>query len=67
MDLRTPSGFFFALTGLVLVLMGLFAPGERAPLTDVNVNLYSGLFMVLFGGVMLLLARRAAKSQDSQK
>lgn len=60
MDLRKPSGYFFTLLGLVLVLMGLIAPGTRAPLTEVNVNLYSGLAMLIFGLVLLLLARRAA-------
>ena len=60
MDLRKPSGYFFTLLGLVLVLMGLIAPGTRAPLTEVNVNLYSGLAMLIFGLVLLFLARRAA-------
>lgn len=60
MDLRKPSGYFFCLLGVVLTLMGIFAPGTRAPLTDVNVNLYVGLAMVAFGIVLLLLARRAA-------
>jgi hypothetical protein len=40
--------------------MGIFAPGTRAPLTTVNVNLYTGLVMLVFGGVMLWLARRHA-------
>lgn len=60
MDLRKPSGYFFTLLGLILFLMGLIAPGTRAPLTEVNVNLYSGLAMLIFGLVLLLLARRAA-------
>lgn len=60
MDLRKPSGYFFTLLGLILCLMGLIAPGTRAPLTEVNVNLYSGLAMLIFGLVLLLLARRAA-------
>lgn len=60
MDLRKPSGYFFTLLGLILCLMGLIAPSTRAPLTEVNVNLYSGLAMLIFGLVLLLLARRAA-------
>lgn len=59
MDLRRPSGYFFTLLGLVLTLMGVVAPGMRAPLTEVNVNLYAGIAMLVFGGVLLLLARRA--------
>jgi len=60
MDLRFPSGLFFTLLGLILTVMGLLSPGVRAPLTDVNVNLYAGITMLAFGAVLLLLARRAA-------
>ena len=60
MDLRKPSGYFFTLLGLILTLMGIFAPATRAPLTDANVNLYTGLAMIAFGLILLLLARRSA-------
>ena len=60
MDLRKPSGYFFSLLGAVLTLMGIFEPSARAPLTDINVNLYAGMAMLLFGIILLLLARRAA-------
>jgi hypothetical protein len=56
LDLRTPSGWFFALLGTILVILGVFRPGLRASLTDLNVNLYCGIVMLAFGGVMLLLA-----------
>ncbi len=59
MDLRVPSGWFFTLLGIILVAMGVFAPGARAPLTDFNVNLYSGIAMLVFGLFLLLMARRA--------
>ncbi len=60
MDLRMPSGLFFTLLGLILVGMGVFAPETRAALTEANVNLYSGIPMLAFGVIMLILARRAA-------
>jgi hypothetical protein len=59
MDLRYPSGFFFLLIGLLVGSVGVFAPATRAPLTEVNVNLYAGLAMLIFGVILLLLARRA--------
>lgn len=59
LDLRLPSGFFFLLTGAIVAGAGLFAPGNTAPLQQDNVNLYSGLVMLVFGAIMLLLARRA--------
>jgi hypothetical protein len=59
LDLRKPAGFFFALLGAILVVTGLVAPGYRAPLLEVNLNLYFGIFCVFFGGIFLWLARRA--------
>jgi hypothetical protein len=58
MDLRIPSGFFFAAVGTVLCAMGLLAPATRARLTDVNVNLVAGGIMLCFGGLLLWLSRR---------
>jgi hypothetical protein len=59
-DLRLPAGLFFSGLGVILCLLGLFDPSLRAPLTTANVNLYSGLVMLGFGGVMLWLAKRAS-------
>ena len=61
LDLRIPSGLFFAAVGAILAVNAVVSPDLRAPLTVGNVNLYSGLFMVAFGGVLLLLARRGRK------
>jgi hypothetical protein len=63
LDLRMPTGWFFTLAGVILLAMGLFSP-DRAPLTDANVNLYSGLFMVAFGAFMLVLAYGARRKQS---
>lgn len=60
LDLRIPSGWFFAILGVILLVMGIFAPDTRAALTDSNVNLYSGIAMAIFGAFLLLMARRAA-------
>jgi hypothetical protein len=59
LDLRVPSGWFFVILGAILVATGLLAPDLRAPLTEVNVNLYSGLPMLAFGGFLLIMAWRA--------
>lgn len=60
MDLRKPSGWFFALLGALLVITGIVSPDARAPLTAININLYAGIFTVAFGGILLWLARRAS-------
>ena len=60
MDLRVPSGLFFAILGVILTGLGVLAPDMRAPLTDVNVNLYSGISMLVFGAFLLFMAWRAS-------
>jgi hypothetical protein len=62
LDLRIPSGLFFVILGAIVLAVGLLEPDLHAPLTgSVNVNLYSGVSMLLFGGFLLLMARRALK------
>jgi hypothetical protein len=56
-DLRIPIGVFFALAGVILSVTGLVTE-NRAPLETANVNLYCGVSILIFGGVMLWLARR---------
>ena len=58
LDLRIPTGLFFALTGFILTGMGIFASSTRAALSDANVNLYTGAVMLAFGAFLLLLAFR---------
>ena len=64
LDLRVPTGSFFTLVGVILLLMAFFDPTARAALTDANVNLYCGLSMVVFGLFLLLLAWRAARNRS---
>ena len=59
LDLRKPAGFFFLLLGLMLAGAGLLRPELTAPLLDVNLNLYFGIFCICFGGVFLWLSRKA--------
>jgi hypothetical protein len=64
LDLRLPTGLFFTLVGVILLLMALFDPNARAALTDTNVNLYSGVSMVVFGVFLLALAWRASRNHS---
>lgn len=57
-DLRLPTGYLFAILGALLTGAGLFA-NYTAPLMTVNVNLYTGLAMLVFAAVMLWLARNS--------
>ena len=60
LDLRLPSGLFFAITGMMLMVFGI-ASSPHALLADANVDLYVGGVMTGFGLILLLLARRASK------
>jgi uncharacterized membrane protein HdeD (DUF308 family) len=61
LDLRYPAGGFFALLGLILAVLGLVSTA-KAPLTDVNVNLWTGVVMLVFGLILLALALRAKRN-----
>jgi FtsH-binding integral membrane protein len=65
LDVRTPIGLMFALVGAILCAYGAATSG--APMYErslgMNVNLWWGLCLLLFGGVMLLLARIGRRKQ----
>ncbi|HEY1948551.1 MAG TPA: hypothetical protein VGG97_16195 [Bryobacteraceae bacterium] len=59
-DLRRPTGFLFALLGAILLLYGVISPEVQAPLEPgVNVNLWCGLTLLIFGVCLLWLSYRA--------
>jgi uncharacterized membrane protein HdeD (DUF308 family) len=64
LDLRIPSGWFFAIVGVILLVFGLFEPDARSTLTDANVDLYCGVAMLVFGGFLLALAFRASRHRS---
>ena len=61
LDIRLPMGLMFTLLGAILAIYGLFTGSDKAAnerSLGINVNLWWGLFILAFGVVMLLLARR---------
>jgi hypothetical protein len=63
LDLRVPIGLLFAALGALLAVYGLMSdPAIYQASLGINVNLWWGLVLVLFGGAMLgsawLSARR---------
>jgi hypothetical protein len=70
LDIRWPIGLMFSLIGALLVIYGLMT-GSNAEIYQrslgLNVNLYWGLLLLVFGGWMLAMAWRGAqKSAESQ-
>jgi hypothetical protein len=67
-DIKFPIGLMFAILGLILTLYGLFTASDvelyRRSL-GINVNLWSGLGMLVFGIVMLLLAWKTNKKKTT--
>ena len=63
LDIRTPIGLMFGTFGLLLTGYGLATGGSELYQRSLghNINLEWGVVLLVFGGVMLWLARRAAR------
>jgi hypothetical protein len=58
LDIRTPIGLMFAVFGAILVLYGLVSdPALYARSLGVNINLWWGAVLLVFGAIMLGLTR----------
>lgn len=64
LDVRLPIGALFFVYGLTLILFGAFAPAGPRGVSG-NVNVQWGVLLLLFGAVMLVLARKKARTAHS--
>lgn len=63
LDIRLPIGMMFTLVGVLLTGAGLTAtPDQLKRSLGININLYWGIFLILFGAFMLIMAWRAKKA-----
>jgi hypothetical protein len=59
LDIRTPIGVMFSIVGAILVVYGYSSdPAIYARSLGVNINLWWGLVLLVFGVVMFVLGRR---------
>lgn len=69
LDLRFPIGLLFGLMGALLTAYGLFSdPAIYQASLGINVNLWWGLVLVLFGGAMggsAWLSRRSTPGPEA--
>ena len=61
LDIRWPIGLVFSLIGVLLVIEGLIT-GPSAKALGINVNLWWGIVLLVFGALMLLGAVRSRKT-----
>ena len=55
MDIRLPIGFMFTLTGLIIAVWGMLSnPEINRKSLGININLWTGLCMLVFGLSFLL-------------
>jgi len=55
LDIKIPIGAMFSIFGIILTIFGLVTGGSEmyGISLNININLWSGLFMLLFGLLML--------------
>jgi hypothetical protein len=61
LDIRWPIGLMFSLVGVALTIFGFVTRGDTEMYhrsLDININLVWGIVLLVFGGIMLLLAIR---------
>jgi len=70
-DLRFPIGILFGLYGVLLLIWGAATHADAARYEaslGININLWCGLILLVFGGLMLLAALRArGKAPPTEK
>jgi len=65
LDIRIPIGGMFTIFGVVLIVYGLVSdPAIYQRSLGINVNLWWGLVLLVFGLVMLWLAYRGSKPKS---
>jgi uncharacterized membrane protein len=66
LDIRLPIGGMFALVGLLLTVYGISTTSDAqmyARSLLININLWWGIVMLIFGLLMLFFGRRSAVAQ----
>jgi uncharacterized membrane protein HdeD (DUF308 family) len=68
LDIRLPIGLMFTIVGLLLVIAGfIYTDAETLKRSlDINVNLWWGVLLIIFGGLMLFFSFRAAKAAKNE-
>ena len=66
LDIKIPIGLMFSILGLLLVIFGLATAGDTELYKrslDININLWTGLAMLLIGIFMLATSKLRPKKE----
>jgi len=66
LDIKIPIGLMFSILGIILTILGLVTNNDTEMYQQSlghNINLWSGIFMIVFGGFMLLTSNLAKKKK----
>lgn len=70
LDIKIPIGLLFTILGVLLTIYGLTTIGETdlyARSLNININLWTGLTMVVIGAFMLATAKWKKKPEEEEK
>jgi hypothetical protein len=68
LDIKLPIGLMFVIFGIMLTIFGLATGSDSemyARSLGVNINLWSGIGMLIFGSIMLFFAKGFKKKDTS--
>jgi hypothetical protein len=67
LDIRTPIGWLFTILGGLLAIFGMLSDRSiYAQSVGININLFWGVALLLFGILMLVLSMRSKAVANSQ-
>ena len=69
LDIKIPIGLMFSIFGLILTILGLVTAGDSNMYEQslgYNINLLSGVVMLLFGGFMLFTSTLFRKKKKEE-
>ena len=66
LDIKIPIGLMFSIFGIILIIFGI-TTGSNTEMykvsLNININLWSGTFMLIFGVFMLIFSKGLFKSK----
>jgi hypothetical protein len=69
LDIRMPVGLLFTVIGFIIAIFGLVTRGSEIykHSLNININIYSGICLFIFGVFMLMMAITAQSRNKSIK